>query len=128
MDMRVESLGSLIEAALATAADGAVYGRGQGLVDAVGELRIADGEATATVSGTFPYSVRLTWQQDEDGGVAGDCNCPHHASGAFCKHLVAVGLAVLQATKRSSALVEAEPTGWRNQPLRATWTPPSRPT
>ncbi|WP_136191808.1 SWIM zinc finger family protein [Actinomyces procaprae] len=109
--MRIDSLGSLTEAALAAAAGGSVYGRGQGLADAVGELRIADGEATATVSGTFPYSVRLTWQQDEDGGVAGDCNCPHHASGAFCKHLVAVGLAVLQAAKRSSTLMGAEPTG-----------------
>ncbi|PHP52983.1 SWIM zinc finger family protein [Actinomyces ruminis] len=109
--MRIESLGSLTAAALAAAADGAVYGRGQGMVDAVGELRIADGEAIATVSGTFPYSVRLTWQQDEDGGVAGDCNCPHHASGAFCKHLVAVGLAVLQAAERSGARVEVEPTG-----------------
>ncbi|SDM26311.1 SWIM zinc finger family protein [Actinomyces ruminicola] len=109
--MRIESLGSLTAATLAATADGAVYGRGQGLLDAVGELRIADGEATATVTGTFPYSVRLTWERDEDGAVTGDCNCPHHASGAFCKYLVAVGLAVLQVAERSAGLAEAGTVG-----------------
>ncbi|MDU0348049.1 hypothetical protein [Actinomyces sp. MRS3W] len=105
--MGIDSLGTLTDAALAAAAGGAVYKRGQGLVNAVSELRIADDEATATVTGTFPYTVRLTWEQGENGTVAGDCNCPHHASGAFCKHLVAVGLTVLQAADGSSTRVEA---------------------
>lgn len=44
--------------------------------------------------GTAPYSVALRWSDD---GFTGQCTCPHFADGNFCKHLVALGLAVVNA-------------------------------
>ncbi len=73
--MRIESLGSLTEAALATAADGAAYGRGPGLVDAVGELRIADGAraaAPARLHNTTRLRKQLERNIDDSSGVAVD--------------------------------------------------------
>jgi hypothetical protein len=46
------------------------------------------------VQGTHVYVVDLRWGRD---GIDGECTCPDSASGNFCKHLVAVGLAVLDA-------------------------------
>ncbi|MFD8500653.1 SWIM zinc finger domain-containing protein [Amycolatopsis sp. NPDC059657] len=47
----------------------------------------------AVVQGTDRYTVRL---KDVRGELVGECTCPHAASGIFCKHCVAVGLAVLR--------------------------------
>jgi uncharacterized Zn finger protein len=46
------------------------------------------------VQGTNRYRVEL-WVGD-DGELAGFCSCPMGAGGAFCKHCVATGLAVLE--------------------------------
>ncbi|MEV5969330.1 hypothetical protein [Streptomyces sp. NPDC051921] len=48
---------------------------------------------TATADGSDAYTVEPT--EDEDGGLAGSCDRPYGREGNFCKHGVAVGLAVL---------------------------------
>jgi len=68
------------------------FGRGQGYLDAVGDLEIGVGQVTATVYGTDAYEVVLDLGDD---GVTGECSCPHGRESFFCKHLVAVGLTVL---------------------------------
>lgn len=68
------------------------FGRGQGYLDAVGDLEISVDQVTATVYGTDAYEVVLDLGDD---GVTGECSCPHGREGFFCKHLVAVGLTVL---------------------------------
>ena len=68
------------------------FGRGQGYLNAVGDLEIAVDQVTATVYGTDAYEVVLDLGDD---GLTGECSCPHGREGFFCKHLVAVGLTVL---------------------------------
>jgi uncharacterized Zn finger protein len=68
------------------------FGRGQGYLDAVGDLEFGVGQITATVYGRDAYEVVLDLGDD---GVTGECSCPHGREGFFCKHLVAVGLTVL---------------------------------
>src|ERR1017187_9665719 len=68
------------------------FGRGLGYLDAVGDLETGVDQVTATVYGTDAYEVVLDL---DDGGVTGECSCPHGQEGFFCKHLVAVGLTVL---------------------------------
>jgi uncharacterized Zn finger protein len=68
------------------------FSRGQGYLDAVGDLEIGVDQVTATVYGTDAYEVVLDLGDD---GVTGECSCPHGREGFFCKHLVAVGLTVL---------------------------------
>jgi len=46
----------------------------------------------ATVRGTFPYTVELWVERD---GPAWSCTCPAAEDGSFCKHCVAVALAVM---------------------------------
>jgi uncharacterized Zn finger protein len=50
------------------------------------------GRIVATVQGSDSYSVEL-WQEGDQ--LSYDCSCPRGADGDFCKHCVAVGLAVL---------------------------------
>lgn len=50
------------------------------------------GTATATVLGSREYRVKL-WEKS--GEIEYSCTCPVGAEGAFCKHCVAVGLALL---------------------------------
>jgi uncharacterized Zn finger protein len=70
------------------------YERGEQYVDAVGELRDVPDGVAANVQGTELYEVRLTWAAP---GLAGECTCPFGEEGEFCKHCVAVGLAVIDA-------------------------------
>ena len=69
------------------------FGRGQGYLDAVGDLEIGVDQVRAMVYGTDAYEVVLDLGDD---GVTGGCSCPHGREGFFCKHLVAVGLTVLR--------------------------------
>jgi uncharacterized Zn finger protein len=72
----------------------ASYERGVGYVTAVGHLDdLADG-AAASVAGTDTYEVRL---RKRHGRLEGTCTCPYGQDGNFCKHCVAVGLALLAA-------------------------------
>ncbi|MFZ4535107.1 SWIM zinc finger family protein [Propionivibrio sp.] len=59
---------------------------------AVGCLSVAEDKATASVKGSETYQVEL-WV--DDGDLARDCTCPRAADGYFCKHCVALGLAVI---------------------------------
>ncbi|MEV6734403.1 MULTISPECIES: SWIM zinc finger family protein [unclassified Streptomyces] len=69
------------------------FERGVGYLSAVSRLEIGDETITATVDGSDAYEVELT--EDEDGRFSGWCDCPYGQEGNFCKHCVAVGLAVL---------------------------------
>jgi uncharacterized Zn finger protein len=56
------------------------------------ELRVLRRHVTARVEGADSYAVELAWR---DGQLAGECSCPYGEQGFFCKHLVAVGLVLL---------------------------------
>ena len=70
------------------------YERGEEYAAAglVQRLAVGVDSATATVTGSAPYQVAL--RSRPDGGLNGACTCPMGDAGAFCKHCVAVGLAV----------------------------------
>lgn len=70
------------------------FERGIGYLSAISRLEVRDEAITASVNGTNAYEVELT--EDEDSGLTGWCDCPFGREGAFCKHCVAVGLAVLR--------------------------------
>jgi hypothetical protein len=82
------------EAALLDAAGPVVFERGLGYVRYIRGLQVQAGQATASIQAKRVYSVRLTWAMRS---LDGECSCPHNFEGYFCKHLVAVGLAVLDA-------------------------------
>ncbi|HEX4698217.1 MAG TPA: hypothetical protein VH857_02515 [Actinomycetes bacterium] len=82
----------LSEAGLLDAAGELIFERGE---DCVANVRgpVESGEsARASVQGQSVYQVELDWSAYDVRGV---CTCPYNARGEFCKHLVAVGLAVL---------------------------------
>jgi hypothetical protein len=68
-----------------------VFARGEDYVRYVHGLVVSESSARASIQAKRVYQVELSW----GGGVKGSCTCPHYADGNFCKHLVAVGLAVL---------------------------------
>lgn len=51
--------------------------------------------ASGTVLGTYPYEVRLRLKR---GDLTWACSCPAAEDGSFCKHLVALSLAVWEET------------------------------
>lgn len=55
-------------------------------------LRVEQNTAQATIQARRVYQTALAWTGHS---VEGDCSCPDAANGFFCKHQVAVGLAVL---------------------------------
>ncbi|MFJ3505500.1 MULTISPECIES: SWIM zinc finger domain-containing protein [unclassified Streptomyces] len=73
------------------------FERGPGYLDAVSGLEVGEDSVTAVVHGTDVYEVELTLGGDE--AVSGWCDCPYGQEGNFCKHCVAVGLAVLRRVK-----------------------------
>lgn len=73
------------------------FERGLGYLDAVSGLDVGEGSVTAVVHGTDVYEVELTL--DGGDGISGWCDCPYGQEGNFCKHCVAVGLAVLRRAK-----------------------------
>jgi uncharacterized Zn finger protein len=68
------------------------FERGLEYVEAVEELEFEGAEINAIVTGTYEYDVTI-WR--ERGTLGGQCSCPWSQEGNFCKHCVAVGLAVL---------------------------------
>lgn len=66
------------------------------------QLSCDDGGIQARVFGTQPYAVRF-WRDGRK--LRWGCSCPLGVEEAFCKHLVAVGLAFLSGT---GAVEEAE--------------------
>lgn len=75
------------------------YERGLGYFEGglVGQLAVVDGAIEAEVSGTLVYRSRL-WRTGKQLDYS--CTCPVGADGAFCKHVVAVGLACLAPGRR----------------------------
>ncbi|MEV7556108.1 SWIM zinc finger family protein [Streptomyces sp. NPDC089795] len=69
------------------------FERGLFYLSSVSALEIGESSITATVDGTDAYEVELTEHED---GLTGWCSCPYGQEGNFCKHCVAVGLAVLR--------------------------------
>ncbi|WP_433504784.1 SWIM zinc finger family protein [Pseudonocardia halophobica] len=69
-------------------------GREYALGGAVGRGHVADG-VCATVIGSDRYAVEL--DREPDGRLGFRCSCPVGASGAFCKHCVALALVVSEA-------------------------------
>ena len=69
------------------------FERGLGYAGQVADLDITGTQITATVSGTDDYEVILV---PGEAGLQWDCSCPFGQEGFFCKHCVAVGLAVLE--------------------------------
>ncbi len=82
------------EADIERAAGGRSFARGREYLDAVEDLEIGDKEITASVFGNGEYRVLISFGDEE--GLTGDCTCPYGREGFFCKHCVAVGLAVLK--------------------------------
>src|SRR5581483_11703159 len=76
----------------------------------VADLEIAASEITARVRGGEEYRVCLRPDQRE---LRGDCTCPYGREGFFCKHCVAVGLAVLEMEKELPQLLEEARAEWR---------------
>ena len=69
------------------------FRRGVNYVDAVGGLAVKAGRITAIVHGSQEYAVVLA---AGTGSLRGECDCPQGEQGFFCKHCVAVGLAVVR--------------------------------
>jgi uncharacterized Zn finger protein len=102
------ALSVLTPIALRQLADPRSYVRGEeyfadGRVQALSEHA---GKIAATVHGSEPYSVEL-WQKGEE--LAYDCSCPRGEDGDFCKHCVAVGLALLTGPSVKSAGTRSQP-------------------
>jgi len=76
-----------------------IYRRGEVYFNqgAVSRLRDRGDKVTARVHGTEGYRVEL-WTDGQE--FAYDCTCPHAATGNFCKHCVAAGLAFLDGRER----------------------------
>lgn len=83
---------TLTEAALLGAAGDLVFARGEDYTRYVRGLVVSGNRAKATVQAKRVYEVELSWTKRE---LEGYCTCPHFAQGWFCKHLVAVGLVVV---------------------------------
>jgi hypothetical protein len=94
--------------------DGKTFSRGEQYFEdgKVHDLRREDHAVTATVSGTTDYGVKL-WSKA--GRIAYTCACPVGREGNFCKHCVALALAVLERTP-SPAPVAVAPARAQPQP------------
>ncbi|MGO1544104.1 MAG: SWIM zinc finger family protein [Gulosibacter sp.] len=101
-------MAALSQTALFAATDEDIVDRGRGYVSVVSRLRIGEGTATANVRGTHSYRCELQW---DTRSVTGWCSCPHSQSGYFCKHLVAVGLAIVGDTAEEASEQAAHPVG-----------------
>lgn len=83
---------TLSETRLLAEAGDRVFGRGLEYTQYIRGLRVVGATATGTIQARNVYLVDLDWSGDE---LDGHCTCPHFADGNFCKHLVALGLSVI---------------------------------
>ncbi|MFI8419462.1 SWIM zinc finger domain-containing protein [Streptomyces sp. NPDC085479] len=86
-------MGGLTEAKLRALAGERSFERGRGYVDEVSGVEFGDGWIRASVRGTERYDVELVLAGRRK--PTGTCDCPYGQEGNFCKHLVALGLAVI---------------------------------
>ncbi len=110
MDVQTSALlEALSDAGLARQWDAAALARGAALVKAVHQFEAtSDGAlsaAQARVQGGALYRVHLTHSPGR--ALRGDCDCPHAAGGAACKHQAAVAL--LWRQRLGGAALAAEP-------------------
>ena len=82
----------LSESDLLSHAGETVFARGEDYVRYVHGLRLRDRHAQATIQARNVYQVELDWSEPD---LDSSCTCPHFDQGFFCKHLVALGLAVI---------------------------------
>jgi uncharacterized Zn finger protein len=80
------------------------FERGLDYLRDVEDLDVASTQITACVYGSSKYRVRLAFG---DEVLSGSCTCPYGQEGFFCKHCVAVGLAVLEMGEDLPVLIEA---------------------
>lgn len=95
----------LSEAALAAATDPARLARGEDYVRYVHGLQLGNEAAHASIQAKRVYPVSLGWSGPS---VEGTCACYDYDDGAFCKHLVALGLAVLDLQRGHAPSVRGE--------------------
>lgn len=86
---------SLSEDVLQQLAGDRIFQRGEDYVRYVHGLHVVGTSARGSIQAKRIYAVRLDWSGPEPRG---SCTCPHFADGHFCKHLVALGLAAIDAT------------------------------
>lgn len=60
------------------------------------------------VHGSYLYQVSI-WLNTNTNGIKTSCSCPHAHQGYFCKHLVAIALAAIEAFKDQTFSI------WQNQ-------------
>ncbi len=88
---------AVTEAALRAAAGERSFERGTRYLNAVSSMETVGKQVIATVRGNGDYLVVLTLPERASGArLRGECNCPYGQEGFFCKHCVAVGLAILR--------------------------------
>ncbi|HEX9032220.1 MAG TPA: hypothetical protein VF834_10275 [Streptosporangiaceae bacterium] len=93
------------EADLRAAAGVRSFERGIEYLDAVDGITASAYQIMASVRGSADYEVVLTLPgPDGAGGIRGECTCPQGREGFFCKHCVAVGLAIA----RNAVIVPAQ--------------------
>ncbi|MGN0880270.1 MAG: SWIM zinc finger domain-containing protein [Oligosphaeraceae bacterium] len=99
---------ALTEAELLRLSSSQTYFRGEQCRSrgAVRGLRLEDGTLTGEVQGRQTYRGRLRL---EAGVLTGDCTCFGHHEGSLCKHLVALGLAYLQARSAPGTVANIPP-------------------
>jgi uncharacterized Zn finger protein len=100
--LRLERIGAAMSGPLGASrlrelAGSRSYSRGESYFELGAVERVwREGEVThGIVVGTQRYRVRL--EPGSEGAIAYACDCPMGQSGAFCKHCVAVGLAIGEA-------------------------------
>lgn len=82
---------------------------------------LIDGYASATVTGSEPYDVDLSWS-DFDAGFLGNCDCPYSVDrDENCKHIWALVLAVDDKLARGADLGGAGSARDSRQARRSTW-------
>lgn len=98
---------------LRTLAGNRSYSRGEEYCQrgAVHHLYCDGEQLTADVHGTHVYRARIV---NAEGALDGECNCPVGRDGAFCKHLVALGLAYLDNKKPASGATNTSTFSWQD--------------
>mgnify|MGYP004667577171 CR=1 FL=1 len=98
---------------LRSAAGSRSYSRGEDYFHsgAVHHLYCDGEQLTADVHGTHVYRTRIV---NENGCLDGECSCPVGRDGAFCKHLVALGLAYLDRQKNAPAEKNKSAFSWKD--------------
>lgn len=85
---------------LQNATDAGRFARGQKLVAHVRDLTVAETKASARVGSRQTYPVTIDWARP---APRGSCLCVDFLEGWFCKHVVALGLAVVAAESAPAA-------------------------